>query len=306
MASDELIWTILDKSFCSFKNKATDQHLCTNPMNVDGQCRMVFCPLANSKYATVVEKKGRLYLCIKTPERMHLPSKMWEKILISDNYQQALKDIDYHLQWWDHQKINRVKKRFTKLYLVLRRMRQIRSKVQHKIKTVNRAVEKRLEKREKRAEQVARIEHTIERELLERLRNGVYGDLYKKKIKQDEKKKETEKEDEIEVELEAASDDDEDAFYPDSLNKFEVEEENEQDIEDIYADLEAASDDDNTSVASFGSTASQADMEDLLRDLQDADIKKRKREQARSNTKKIRYNYESEYERVSSSSTQQH
>jgi len=304
MASDELIWSILDKSFCSFKNKATDKNLCTNPMNVDGQCRMVYCPLANSKYATVVEKKGRIYLCIKTPERMHLPSKMWEKILLSDNYQQALQDIEHHMQWWDEQKITRVKKRFTKLHLVLRRMRKIRSKVQHKIKTVNRTAEKRLEKREKRAEEVARIEHTIERELLERLRNGVYGDLYKKKLKQNEKKKEEQTEDETEYELEAASEDeDEDALFTDTLNTFEIEEENEQDVEDIYDELEGA-DDDNTSVTSFGSSASQADIEDLMRDFQESDMKKRKQNQQGAGKKKVRYNYEEEYERVSNSNVQ--
>lgn len=58
MVSDDLIWKILDKQFCSFKAKAMDQKLCKHPMNVYGVCKMVFCPLANSQYATVIEKKG--------------------------------------------------------------------------------------------------------------------------------------------------------------------------------------------------------------------------------------------------------
>ncbi|KAL9650019.1 hypothetical protein ABK040_003137 [Willaertia magna] len=235
MASDDLIWLILDKGFCAHRtNAVNEQNICKHPMNVDGYCCKTYCPLANSKYATVVERRGKIFLCIKTPERMHLPSKLWEKIELPEDYKKAMEEIDYHLQYWSEGQINRVKKRFTKLRLVLRRIRKLRSKVRHKIVAVNKKEESKLKAREKRAEEVAKIEHQIERELLERLRNGVYGELYKKKLERKQKEEEEEKEDVYEVE--AATEEEEDTLFPHELNTFE--EESIEDIEEIYREME--------------------------------------------------------------------
>ena len=58
------------------------------------------CPLANSRYATVRQHptKDTIYLYIKTIERIHTPSKMWEKIKLSNNYNQALEQIEERLK----------------------------------------------------------------------------------------------------------------------------------------------------------------------------------------------------------------
>src|SRR3569833_1573521 len=58
------------------------------------------CPLANSRYATVRQHptKDTIYLYIKTIERIHTPSKMWEKNKQSNNYNQALEQIEERLK----------------------------------------------------------------------------------------------------------------------------------------------------------------------------------------------------------------
>ena len=58
-----------------------------------GYCTRQSCPLANSRYATVREKEGVLYLYVKTVERAHSPANMWEKIKLSNNYAKALEQV---------------------------------------------------------------------------------------------------------------------------------------------------------------------------------------------------------------------
>jgi protein MAK16 len=65
--SDTLVWSILDTQFCSFKNTTRDKKkICAHPMNNSGICHKPFCPLANSVYATVIEKNGKCFLCLKS------------------------------------------------------------------------------------------------------------------------------------------------------------------------------------------------------------------------------------------------
>lgn len=224
--SDDLVWKILDKSFCSFKTEAKDQKICKHPMNIYQVCKMTFCPLANSQYATVTESKGKTFLCLKSVERIHLPSQMWERIELDKNYQKALEQIDHYMQFWDKRQIKRCKIRYTKIQDYLKRMRKIRSSNQPKLETFKKKYERRLDKREKRALGVAQVENKIQEQLLERLRKGVYGDLYKFK--------DLEKPEEEEV-----SEEEEDVYVP-KFNSLEVEysDNEEEDLEDIFREYE--------------------------------------------------------------------
>ncbi|KAF4120776.1 protein MAK16 [Geosmithia morbida] len=183
MASDEIIWQIINQQFCSFKLKTEKkQNFCRNEYNVTGLCSRQSCPLANSRYATVRQHptKATLYLYIKTAERAHLPSKMWEKIKLSNNYTKALEQIDERLIYWPNFTIHKCKQRLTRLTQVQIRMRRIAAEEERLgeklVPKLAPKVRHREAARERKAERAAKLEKTIERELLERLRQGAYGD----------------------------------------------------------------------------------------------------------------------------------
>ncbi|KAL7805550.1 Mak16 protein [Trichoderma longibrachiatum ATCC 18648] len=224
MASDEIVWQIINQQFCSFKLKTEkQQNFCRNEYNVTGLCNRQSCPLANSRYATIRQHptKDTLYLYMKTVERAHLPSKMWERIKLSNNYTKALEQIDERLIYWPKFLIHKCKQRLTRLTQVQIRMRRIAAEDERLgerlVPKLAPKVRHREATRERKAEAAAKLERTIERELLERLRQGAYGDqplnvsedIWKKVLNAMEKGGEGERDKDMDQGIE--SDEDEDA-----------------------------------------------------------------------------------------------
>jgi len=172
--SDELVWTMICHGFCNFRVKTLPHNMCRNPYNLTGLCSHLNCPVANSRYATVLEDNGKLYLMTKTIERAHMPSKMWEKSELSSDLKTAMQQINNKLAYWPNHMIAKCKARYVKLTQMLIRMRRIELRPQMELVRYHKKSERREAARAKKAEAAAMIDQTIKKELFSRLLKGTY------------------------------------------------------------------------------------------------------------------------------------
>lgn len=302
--SDEVIWQVINQQFCAFKIKTTKgQNFCRNEYNVSGLCSRQSCPLANARYATIRNVDGKLYLYMKTAERAHMPSRMWERIKLSKNYTKALSQIDSRLEYWQKFLIHKCKQRLTRLtqVAITERRLALTEEERHYV-GVKHKVKRREENRERKALAAAKIEKAIEKELLERLKSGAYGDkplnvdesIWKKVLgKVDQKDEDEEFEDESDEEVELVSDDDSDVG--------EIEYVEDEDADDELVDME------DLEKWLGDSSASESEEDDDDEDDEEEEEGSKKRSGGdsvkKSQTKRRRPRVEIEYEDESSIQT---
>lgn len=193
---------------------------------------------------------------MKTAERAHTPSKLWERVKLSQNYARALEQIDEHLIYWPNFLIHKCKQRMTRLVQVAMKERRLATKYEERSYTHTAPkVKRREENRERKALAAAKLEKNIEKELLDRLKSGAYGEqplnvdeqvwkkvlkgmkkgneLYEDEMNEDaEEEEEEEEEEEGEVEYVEGDENDEDELV---------------ELEDLEKWLGKGDDDDNSS-----------------------------------------------------------
>ncbi|XP_066318599.1 uncharacterized protein [Miscanthus floridulus] len=176
--SDDVVWHCIRHGHCSFMAKIETGIFCRNPYNATGICNRSSCPLANSRYATIRDHDGIFYLYMKTAERAHLPTKLWERVKLPRNYEKAIEVINNHLEFWPKLLVHKLKRRLTKMTQYRIRMRKLHLKVREKLMNVPTKKTKIDISKEMKADIAAQIDKCIQSELLERMKNGFYSKIH--------------------------------------------------------------------------------------------------------------------------------